>query len=330
MRGTLVRVIVVLLFVSGCCFGGSGEATAPTAPAATAPAVPLAAGVPYTVQPGLPVWSDSYAARYLGDGTTSSYWCTAMSPTFPMVATLVPSAPSAITGLDLDTRVSGYETSAVRVVTVETLGAGGAMLDAQTIELAQNAVTSLTFAAPLTPAQVRLTFHSNFGGSYAALAEVTLRVGPGTGRPPTPAVAAALPPPPRAGVPYTVAAGLPFWNDTYAPTQMQDANPATYWCTPMSPTFPITGSLMLAAPSTVSGVLFDNRLPGYETSGIQAVTINAIGPAGDLVTTTTAVLPQGSSTVVPLPMPVTAARIDLVFGSNHGGSYAGLAELVVQ
>lgn len=327
MRGILARTLVVALFVTGCCFGGTGEVVAPTAPAAAAPAAPLAAGVPYTVEAGLPVWSDSYAARYLGDGTTSSYWCTAAGPTFPLVATLVPSLPTPITGLDLDTRVSGYETSAIRVVTVETLGAGGAPLDVRTIELAQNAVTSLTFAAPLAASRVRLTFHSNFGGTYAALAEVTLRVGPGTGRPPTPAVA---PAPPARGIAYTVAPGLPFWNDTYSPARMQDATPSTYWCTPMSPTFPITGSLVLAAPSTVRAVLFDNRLPGYETSGMQMVTINAIGPAGDLVTTTTAVLPQASSTLVPLPLPVTASRIDLIFGSNHGGSYAGLAELVVQ
>lgn len=334
MRGSLARTLVVALFMTGCSSRGSGETVAPPAPVAAAPAAPLTAGVPYTVEAGLPVWSDSYAARYLGDGTTSSYWCTASGPTFPIVATLVPSVPTPITGLDLDTRVSGYETSAIRVVTVERLGAGGAPLDAQTIELAQNAVTSLTFAAPLPASRVRLTFHSNFGGTYAALAEVTLRLGPGTGRPPTPAVAppalAVAPPAPPGGVPYTVAAGLPFWNDTYSPARMQDATPSTYWCTPMSPTFPITGSLILTAPSTVSAVVFDNRLPGYETSGIQAVTINAMGWAGNVLSTTTAVLPQGTSTRVPLPQPVTASRIDLVFSSNHGGAYAGLAELVVQ
>lgn len=318
---TWFGALMVSLGGAGCCMGGSTPTPPPTAPV-VAPAVvtPAPAGVPYVVAPGLPEWNDSYSARHLADGTSSSYWCTGASPTYPIVATLS-LAPTALTGIDFDTRMPGYETSAVRVVTVETLGAGGLPLDTRTVELHQNAVGSLSYAAPQTASQVRLTFHSNFGGSYAGLAELVLRTGAPAGIP-VQAVAA-----PQAGLPYTVASTLPVWNDGYSAARMQDGDASTYWCTPMSPTFPFTGSFSLAAPATLSQVVFDNRLPGYETSGVRGVTLHAYGPDGQLATTTSAELPQNAATVVALPMPVTAARVEVVFRSNHGGSYAGLAEL---
>ncbi len=315
-------MVALAIALNGCCMGGGA---APAVAPAPAPA-PLAVGVPYTVAPGLPVWSESYAARYLNDGTTASYWCTASSPTFPIVTTLSLAGPTPITGIDFDTRVPGYSTSAIRVVTIETLGPAGT-LDTQTVALTQDAVSSFSYAAPLTATQLRLTFHANFGGSYAALAELTVRTGPGTG---APAMPTAAPPAPSASLAYTATATLPVWNDTYSAARMQDGQPSTYWCTPMGQTFPFTGTFMLATPGTVTGVLFDNRLPGYDTSGIQALTINAYGPAGDLVTTTSAVLPMATATLVPLPIPVVAARIDVIFTSNYGGQYAGLAEMALR
>jgi hypothetical protein len=317
---TWFGALLASLGAAGCCLGGSTATPTPTPVVAPTVVAGPPAGAPFTVAPGLPEWNDSYSARRLGDGTNTSYWCTGVSPTYPIVATLSLS-PTALTGVDFDTRLPGYETSAVRVVTVETLGSGGLPLDTQTVELGQNAVSSLSYAAPQTATQVRLTFHSNFGGSYAGLGEVVLRTGAPTGVPVRAAAA------PQAGLPYVVAPTLPVWNDGYSAARMQDGNASTYWCTPMSPTFPFTGSFSLAAPATLSQVVFDNRLPGYETSGVRGVTVNAYGPDGLLATTTSAELPQNAATVVALPMPVTAARVEVVFRSNHGGSYAGLAEL---
>lgn len=332
----VVSALVGLLAGMGGC-GRSSSSSAPApAPAPAPPAAPTAppvpppapppASVPYTLAPGMPEWSATYAANNLHDGA-ATYWCTSMGPTFPIDATLGLAAPTPITGLDFDTRVAGYESSAINVVTVETIGANATSAGSQTISLVQNDVTSLTFAAPITASQVRLRFHSNFGGSYAALREVTLRNGPGMGRPAVPAV-----PPTQVvhRIPYTVGAGLPTWNTTYAPSNMQDSVPSSYWCTPMGQAFPFTATLTLASPSLVRGVLFDNRLPGYETSGAQGVTVTAFGPAGDVLTTTSASLPRAAPTMVPLPMPVTTTRIDVTFTSNHGGSYTGLAELVIQ
>lgn len=322
---TAVSVLGLLVAVSGCRCGAE-PAPVTTAPPPAAPAPP-AASAAFTVLPGVPVWSESYAASHLGDGTNTRYWCTSRGPTFPITATLALAGPTVLAGVDLDTRVPSYEDSAINVATVEVLGPGGATLATQTIALARNDLTSLVLAAPITATHVRLTFHSNFGGAYAALAEVALRTVPGTGRPAVPTT------PPAAlahTVPYTLAPNLPFWNETYAPARMQDATPTTYWCTSMNPTFPITATLTLASPTVVRGLLLDNRLGTYETSGIQGVTITAHGPAGDVLTTTTAMLPRNAATMVPLPMPVTTASLTVTFTSNHGGSYAGLAEMIVQ
>lgn len=321
LGAVVASVGVAGLGLGGCCMGGMGGSPAPVVTPVVAPVpIPPPTGVPFAVAPGLPEWNSGYGAHLLHDGTNTSYWCTGVQPGYPIVATLT-LAPSAITGVDFDTRLPGYETSAVRVVTVEALGPTGAPLETQTVELNQNAISSLSFASPLTPTQVRLTFHSNFGGSYAGLGEVVLRTGAPTGIPVRPAA------PPPIGIPYTVAAGLPVWNDGYSAARMQDQDASTYWCTPSSPRFPFTGNLTLAAPTPLRELLFDNRLPGYETSGIRGVTVNVFGAAGELLSTASAELPQNAATVVPLPVPVTASRLDVVFRSNHGGTYAGLVEL---
>lgn len=333
MKKTWVAIgaLSVSVGLAGCCIpSGQPESTPAPVAAPAPPPPPPPTGVAYAVAPGLPEWSSSYAASYLHDGTNTSYWCTAMNPTFPMGATLT-LAPTVLTGVDFDTRLRSYETSAVRVVTIEALGPTGQPLQTHTVELNQNAISSFTFPSPVATGQVRVTFHSNFGGPYAGLAELALRTGPPTGVPVRPAVAPNAPPPvaPVQGLPY-VAASLPVWNESYSVAKMQDNDPSTYWCTPMGPTFPFTGTFTLSAPGTVSQVLFDNRVPGYETSGIQGVTVHVYAPSGQVVTTATAELPRNAATIVPLPSPTLASRLDIVFRSNHGGGYAGLAELQIR
>jgi hypothetical protein len=301
--------------------------TAPAAPAPVAPPpliapAPIVGAAHYTVAPGVPIWSETYSTTHLNDGT-GDYWCTAMSPTFPIVATLNLDAPGAIVAVDFDTRVAGYETSAISDVTVELLGPGGMVLGTQRVGLNQNAITSVPTVGMGTA--VRVTMHGNFGGSYAALSEITVRTTPGSGLPPI-----ASPGARGRGLAYTVAPGIPTWSEGYSAANMQDGNPTTYWCTAMSPPFPFVFSLSFPAPATVTSVRFDTRLPGYDTSGLRDITLEAIGPNGEVLSASNQVLTQNAETVVTLPVPTMMSGIRVTARSNHGGSYAGLTELAVE
>ncbi len=324
-----MRVLVLLaLVLSGCCMGGSAApAASPVAPPMATP--PVAGGVPYVVAPGVPVWSESYSATFLNDGTPS-YWCTSMGPTFPIVATLNLAAPAALAAIDFDTRMAGYESSAIDDVTIEILGAGGAVVSTQRVGLNQNAITSVpTSGGPASA--VRLTLHGTFGGAYAGLAEVTLRTTAGAGVPPLPSPRGGA----RAvsfgdrGLAYTVAPGIPTWSESYGATNMQDGNPATYWCTAMGPTFPFVFSLSFPAPATVTGLRFDTRLPSYDTSGLRDITLEALGPSGEVISTSNQTLNQNTITSVVLPAPTVMSGIRITARSNHGGAYAGLSDLMV-
>jgi hypothetical protein len=321
-----MKVHLVLSFtlgLSACCMGGAVPTAAPSvAPSAPAIAAPAVGSAPYAVAPGVPTWSESYGTGFLSDGTPS-YWCTAMGPAFPISATLNLAAPTALAAIDFDTRMSGYETSAINDVTIEVLGAGGVTVGTQRVGLNQNNVTSVPLALG-TATAVRLTMHGNFGGSYAGLAEVTLRTIPGAGMPPL-----ASPGARGRGLAYTIAPGIPTWSDSYAASNMQDGNPATYWCTAMGPTFPFVFSLSFPAPATVSALRFDTRLPSYDTSGLRDVTLEALGPNGEVISATNQVLGQNVETTVTLPAPTLMSGIRVTARSNHGGSYAGLSELTV-
>lgn len=147
--------------------------------------------------------------------------------------------------------------------------------------------------------------------------------------PSCPACPADLPPPPvRRGVLYTVS-GLPEWGGGYEAVRFADGDPATYWCSPASPTLPVTASLSFDAPAFVEAVEIDNRLSGYETSGAREVRIEALDLGGAPLRTATAVLEPGSVTSVPLSLAVVVSGLRVTVVSTFGGDYAGIAEIVV-
>jgi len=245
-----------------------------------------------------------------------------MSPTFPISATLNLAAPTALMAIDFDTRMAGYETSAISEVTIELL-AGGVAVSTQRVGLNQNGITSVPVSAGIASG-VRLTMHGNFGGSYAGLAEITLRTSPGAGLPPLASSGAR-----GRGLAYTVAPGIPTWSAGYGASNMQDGDTSTYWCTAMGPTFPFVFSLSFPAPATVTALRFDTRLPGYDTSGLRDVTLEALGPSGAVISATNQTIAQNAETTVTLPAPTVMSGIRITARSNHGGPYAGLSELMV-
>ncbi|GAB4203305.1 MAG: hypothetical protein OHK0013_17360 [Sandaracinaceae bacterium] len=315
-------IVLVSWSAAGCCLGGS--AAAPEPALAAAPAAPVVAptvtGVPYTIVGQLPEWNSSYSARNLNDGT-SSYWSTGASPTFPLSATLALGAPTGLVAIDLDTRVENYETSAISDVTIELLDAQGTVVSTQRVGLHQNAVTSVPVSSgPVS--SVRLTMNRNFGGTYAALTEVTLRTTPGAGQPPLPVQSR--------GLAYTIDPSIPTWSSSYAASLMQDGNSGTYWCSPSGTAFPFSFVLTFPAVATVTSLRFDTRLPNYETSALREITLEALGPAGQVLSTSNQTLALNSETVVTLPAPMMMNAIRITARSNHGGPYVGLSELVIE
>lgn len=327
---TYVRIALFALALSGCCMGGGA---APAAPApVTAPAPPPAGAVAYTADAAIPTWSSGYASTMMADNNPATYWCTPSSPTFPVTTTLTLAAPSNVMDVDFDTRLPSYDTSGARDVRIEPLGPGGAPLGAPvTASLVQNNVTSVPVVGVGVTA-IRITFLSNFGGMYLGLSELTVRTTPGSGLPPLPS--AALPPLPAvgaAGAPmaYTADALIPTWSSSYAASMMQDGNPATYWCTPMSPAFPVTTTLTLPMPSTVNGLSFNTAIPGYANIGPQNVMIEALDMMGNVVGVTNGVVMQNTTSTVSFPLPVLASSVRLTMFGNYGGSYLGIGELAV-
>jgi hypothetical protein len=317
--------VIGALALNACC-AGVGAAPNPTPQATTPPPPPVTTApppvgtLPYTIAPGVPTWSTSYAVGHLADGNPSTAWYTPASHPLPVVLTLALASPAQLVGLDFDTHLGSYATSAARDVEVEVFGRDGQLATQTRGALAQEATTSMALPMPVEAASVRITLRSNHGGSYTGLAGLDLRSTPGTGLPPLPSV--------DRGLPYTVA-GLPQWNDTYAVGMMSDGNPSTQWFTPMSPTFPQTGVLQLASPSTVAGVLFDTHLGSYGTSAARDVTVELVSMAGQVLASQNVSLPPDATTTVPFPPGVVAAQVRVTLRSNHGGPYLGIAELYV-
>lgn len=326
-----------LFALAGCCMTGGGAAVAPGVPAA-----PPAGAVAYTADPAIPTWSSGYAATMMQDNNPSTYWCTPMGPVFPIVTTITLAAPSNVVDVDFDTRLPGYDTSAIRDVMIEPLGAGGMPIGAPvSAGLLQNNVTSVPVVG-MGATAIRFTFFSNFGGTYAGLSELTVRTTPGTGLPPLPSMGGlpSLPPsmpsiptmpsgPAGPGIAFVVDPMIPTWSSGYAATMMQDMNLSTYWCSPSGAPFPIVTTLTLPMPSTVTGLAFNTAISGYDNIGPRDVTIEALDPMGNVVGMTNGVVLQNTSSTVMLPMPVLAGSVRLTMRSNYGGSYTGIAELSV-
>ena len=331
----LWTTVFALFALAGCCMTGGGTVTAPAigAPAATAPG-----GVGYTPDPAIPTWSAGYAASMMQDNNPSTYWCTPMSPVFPIVTTITLAAPTNVMDVDFDTRLPGYDTSAIRDVMIEPLGAGGMPLGAPvSASLVQNNVTSVPVVG-MGATALRLTFFSNFGGSYAGLSELTVRTMPGTGLPPLPSLGG-LPPipsmpsmptlPAGPGIAFMVDPMIPTWSAGYSSAMMQDMNPSTYWCTPVGPVFPVVTTLTLLMPSTVTGVAFNTAISGYDTIGPRDVMIEALDAMGNVVGVGNGMVLQNTTSTVSLAMPVFANSVRLTMRSNYGGTYLGIAELSV-
>lgn len=322
--------------LAGCCMTGGG------APVASgAPGMMPAGAVSYTADPTIPTWSAGYAASMMQDNNPSTYWCTPMGPVFPIITTVTLAVPTNVMDVDFDTRLPGYDTSAIRDVLIEPLVNGMPVGAPVSASLAQNNVTSVPVIGTGATA-IRFTFLSNFGGAYAGLSELTVRTTPGTGLPPLPSMAGmptipsipmppiGLPPAPAGpGIAFTVDPSIPTWSAGYSAAMMQDMNLSTYWCTPMGPTFPVVTTLFLPMPSTVTGLAFNTAISGYDNIGPRDVMIEAIDPMGAVVGVASGVVLQNTTSTVALPMPALASSVRLTIRTNYGGSYLGIAELSV-
>ena len=317
--------------LAGC---GNGSPSAPTPPAA-----PIVPGIAYRVEPGLPEWSASYRATGMTDANPTTQWYTPMSPTFPVMATLTPLAPSPVGGIDIDTTLGGYNTSGAREVQIDIMTADGQPPRSMAFTLNQGAVNSIAVTPPVVPSQIRLTMRSNHGGAYLGIADFTLRPAPGTGQAPAPAAVAGglvmpppMPPPmpptvAGAGLPYTVAPGLPEWSASYRAANLNDGNAATQWYTPMSPTYPVQMTLMLAQPTLIGGLSFDTHLGSYATSGARDVLIELLGPTGAPAGGGVGSLAQESITNVPITSNGPVSTVRVTISANHGGAYLAISEL---
>lgn len=335
-----LATVLGVLALGGCCFGGtsSGSFGSFGAPAGA---------VAYTTDPMIPTWSSDYASVMMQDNNPSTYWCTPMGTPLPVVTTVNLVTPSNILDVDFDTRLPGYDTSAVRDVLIEPYGPSGMPAGAPVrATLIQNNVTSVPVVASGV-ASIRLTFFSNFGGAYLGLSELTVRTVPGTSLPPMPSMPVVpstpsmptLPtiptmptiplPPGGPGIPFVADGAIPTWSSGYSAAMMQDMNLATYWCTPAAPAFPVTTTLTLGFPATVSGLAFQTAISGYDTIGPRDVTIEALDAMGNVVGTTNGTVLQNTSSTISLPMPVMASAVRLTIRSNYGGTYLGIAELAV-
>lgn len=165
----------------------------PTAMMPTAP--PTMGGMPgalaYTVMPGIPTWSASYAGTKMQDNNPSTYWCTPASPTFPVVGQLMFPAPATVQSVSFNTMLPNYATSGAREVTLEALGPTGMVVGMAAGTLAMNSITPVMFPAPVSASMLRLTIRSNYGGSYVGISEMQV-MGMGVPAPatvPTPTIA---------------------------------------------------------------------------------------------------------------------------------------------
>lgn len=304
---------------------------------------PVVTTVAYTPDPWLPSWGAGYEPSLMADGISSTYWCAPSGVTFPIVGNYQLAAPTTIVSMDFDTRVSGYESSTIYEVSIEPLGVGGVPLTAPVHAfLYENALTTVPVSA-VGASAVRVTFLSNHGGSYAALADMAIRTDMGTGAPPAPAPAYPTPPPtipsgtaPWIPTPATAARGVPYTTNEvasyggYGPELMRDGNPATYWCTPTTPVFPVTITLSFPTPTTISAIDIDTTIPGYDSIGPSDVTFLALSDTGAMLGLTNGRANQNALTHLPLATPLAGvSTLRVTLQDYYGGPYLGMGELVV-
>ncbi len=113
-----------------------------------------------------------YPAECLFAESPTTYWCTPASPAYPVVMTLeVAAADATIDRFVIDTRVKGWETSAAKHVTIEVSPPRepGAFAEVADLELALDALQHVVLASPVPAGRVRVTMHSNHGGTYLVL-----------------------------------------------------------------------------------------------------------------------------------------------------------------
>lgn len=317
----LAPALLLALGAAGCCMSGSSSAPSPApTPVVATPPPPAAGAAPFSVAPGVPTWSSTYEAVNLSDNDPATAWYTPASHPLPVVLTLTLTAPAQLVGVDFDTNLGSYATSAARDITVDVLGPDGQVATTASGGLNQAAITSMPLPMPVMATSVRITIRTNHGGSYTGLAGIALRTTPGTGQAPMAAV--------DRGLAYSVS-GLPQWNDTYALGMMSDGNPGTQWYTPMSPTFPLSGVAQLTGPGVITGFVFDTHLGSYATSAVRELTLELLGPAGQVSATIPVTLAQDATTPIQLPAPTPASQVRITVRSNHGGPYAGLAEFAI-
>lgn len=128
--------------------------------------------LPVTVVDRPKEYSASYAAEVALSETPSSYWCTPSGTAPPVVMTLeVAAFEATVERLVIDTRVKGWETSAVKRVVVEVSPPSEPEGYAQVadLELGYDALQHVVLAEALPAGRVRLTMLSNHGGQYFAL-----------------------------------------------------------------------------------------------------------------------------------------------------------------
>lgn len=133
---------------------------------------------------------------------------------------------------------------------------------------------------------------------------------------------------PRRGILFTPS-GLPEWGAGYENVRLADGDPSTYWCSPTGAATPMTATLLFERPAYVEALEIDNRISGYETSGAREVRIEALDLGGAVMRTTTATLPQASTTVVPFANDLVASGVRVTVLSTFGGDYTAIAEIVV-
>jgi hypothetical protein len=337
-RGTVgvMRLALLALVLAGCCLSGLTR--------------PGGATLRYTPDPWLVNWGAGYEPALLADGDPSTYWCTPSGAPLPITGLMQLDVPSSVASIDFDNRVTGYETSGAREVTVELVGAGGvAVAPPVHAVLNANALTTLPVVGAGVSA-VRLTILSNYGGSYTVLSELAIRSDLGTGMPPLPGVVVPPVPPPSivppsappivppvpSAPPVPSSAGVPYVTDAipsyggYGPELMRDGSPSTYWCTPARPELPVIVTLTFAAPTTISAVQIDSAIPGYTDIGPSDVTFLARDAAGTILGLTNGRANANAVTVIPLAAPVTGATVlRVTFQEYYGGAYLGVGELVV-
>lgn len=170
------------------------------------------------------------------------------------------------------------------------------------------------------------------GSALLAACVVTPRAqtAPPVAPPPQQCVAApVVVPAPTAPASYTVDASLPTWGSGFAGALMSDSNPATYWCSPSGPTYPIATSITLGAPMNVADIDFDTRVPNYDTSAVRDVLLQPMAGTRRAGPSLRVGLHANDVTSVPVRA-ANVTSIEITFLTNFGGPYAALSELTVR